>query len=100
MYSKFNFGIAQNTRTKVETQLIDLSPLTVPEFSFWYHMFGAGIGDLIVEIPFDVLKISVPLIIYFVLMFFTSFFIGKAMNIDYKKNASIAFTASPIPTEV
>ncbi len=42
----------------------------------------------------DVLKIAVPLVIYFVLMFFVSFFMGKAMNIDYKRNAAVAFTAT------
>lgn len=51
-------------------------------------------GDLIVEIPIDVLKVAVPLIIYFILMFFVSFFISKAMKVDYKRNASIAFTAT------
>lgn len=50
LFSKFNFGIAQNLRTQTETQLIDLSPLTVPEFSFWYHMFGSEIDSLIVDI--------------------------------------------------
>lgn len=42
----------------------------------------------------DVVKIAIPLIIYFVLMFFVSFFIGKSLNIPYDKNASIAFTAT------
>ena len=51
-------------------------------------------GELIVEIPLDVLKVAIPLAIYFAAMFFVSFFIGKAMNIDYKRNASIAFTAT------
>jgi ACR3 family arsenite transporter len=51
-------------------------------------------GDLIVDIPLDVIKIAIPLVIYFGIMFLTSFFIGKAMNIDYKRNASIAFTAT------
>ncbi len=50
LFSNFNFGLSQNTRTSVETQLIDLSPLTIPEFSFWYHMFGAEIDSLIVQI--------------------------------------------------
>ena len=51
-------------------------------------------GDLIIELPFDVVKIAIPLLIYFVLMFFLSFFMGKTMKIDYKRNASIAFTAT------
>jgi ACR3 family arsenite transporter len=51
-------------------------------------------GDLIVEIPFDVFKIAIPLVIYFVLMFFVSFFIGKSIHIDYKRNAAVAFTAT------
>ena len=51
-------------------------------------------GDLIVEIPFDVLKIAIPLVIYFVVMFFVSFFVGKSMHIDYKRNAAVAFTAT------
>lgn len=51
-------------------------------------------GDKILELPFDVIKIAVPLIIYFMLMFFVSFFMGKSMKIPYDKNASIAFTAT------
>ena len=51
-------------------------------------------GSTIVELPMDVLKVAVPLIVYFVLMFFVSFFINKSMKVPYDKNASISFTAT------
>lgn len=51
-------------------------------------------GDKILELPFDVIRIAIPLIIYFILMFFISFFIGKKLNIDYKRNTAVAFTAT------
>ena len=51
-------------------------------------------GDKIMELPFDVIQIAIPLVIYFVLMFFISFFINKYMNVEYSKNASVAFTAT------
>src|SRR5690606_1515991 len=51
-------------------------------------------GGKIVELPMDVIKIAVPLTIYFVLMFFVSFFINKWIKVPYDKNASISFTAT------
>ncbi|MBK8848814.1 MAG: ACR3 family arsenite efflux transporter [Saprospiraceae bacterium] len=51
-------------------------------------------GDKILELPMDVVKVAIPLVIYFVLMFFVSFFINKGMGVPYDKNAAISFTAT------
>lgn len=49
---------------------------------------------MILELPMDVVRVAIPLAIYFVVMFFVSFYVGKRMGIEYDKNASIAFTAT------
>lgn len=70
-----------------------ISPITLYALLFTIVLMFALKGDEIVELPMDVLKVAIPLVIYFGLMFFVSFFINKLMNIPYDKNASISFTA-------
>ncbi|WP_027384365.1 ACR3 family arsenite efflux transporter [Epilithonimonas caeni] len=71
-----------------------VSPITLYALLFTIVLMFSLKGNAIVRLPFDVLKVAVPLVIYFVLMFFMSFFINKTMKVPYDKNAAISFTAT------
>jgi ACR3 family arsenite transporter len=71
-----------------------ISPITLYALLFTIVFMFSLKGDKILELPLDVLKVAIPLVIYFILMFFVSFFINYSMKVPYDKNASISFTAT------
>ena len=92
--TRYFFKKAKGEEWYVQNVVPKISPLTLIALLFTIVIMFSFKGRMIVDIPFDVIRIAIPLIIYFIIIFTLSFILSKQLGANYEENASVSFTAT------